>query len=397
MKVLFLSNLYPPHFIGGYEQLCMDAVDGLTARGHECHVLTSTYGVDRQTREGHVYRLLQLEGDFYGARHGLAELNSIRVSNERILEQTLADLAPDVVFIWSMRRFSRSLILLVEKLHPAVLYYVTDNWLLDQYRPTTANLRKYLTSYRNLLQKPKVSNVICSSEHMKKEMVESGIPLSNAKIIHNGVNLTPYLSIVRPEPQDTMKILYMGRLVEQKGVHTLVTAFVSLCAQPRGMKPALSIVGEGDAQYVESLKRVVSESGNEAAVSFIGNVPREELANYFACHDIFVFPSIWQEPFSLTLIMALASGIPVVGTLTGGSKEILRDRHNSLAFQAGDSVDLADKLELLLNDQKLRASLARQGRSDALSCNLPVMIDEVETFLKGVIEGNPVFISQKVG
>lgn len=128
------------------------------------------------------------------------------------------------------------------------------------------------------------------------------------------------------------------------------------------------------------------QAGIEGIVSFTGNVSREELVGYFASHDIFVFPSIWQEPFSLTLIMALASEIPVVGTLTGGSKEILRDMHNCLAFEAGDSADLAVKLELLLGDAELRKSLARQGRADSLSCTLSVMIDKVEEVLKEVAQ-----------
>ena len=63
MKILFLSNLYPPHVIGGYETLCMEAVDGLAKRGHEVSVLTSTYGYDREITEGNIYRLLSLEGD----------------------------------------------------------------------------------------------------------------------------------------------------------------------------------------------------------------------------------------------------------------------------------------------------------------------------------------------
>ena len=63
MKILFLSNLYPPHVIGGYETLCMEAVEGLAKRGHEVSVLTSTYGYDREITEGNIYRLLSLEGD----------------------------------------------------------------------------------------------------------------------------------------------------------------------------------------------------------------------------------------------------------------------------------------------------------------------------------------------
>lgn len=386
MKILFISNLYPPHYVGGYEQLCMDVADGLMTRGHECHVLTSTYGVGKRPLEGHVYRLLELEGDFNGNRHSFLLLDKIRLSNEAILAEMIKTVAPEIIFVWNMRRFSRSLLFFAEKLHTKVVYYVTDNWLLDQYRPTRQNLRKYIQSYRNLLGRPKLHHVICSSEHMKHEMIENRIPLDHAFVIHNGVDLEPYLNIQRKEVQSDLRILYAGRLVSEKGAHTLLQAFISLVEKPDAAKLHLTIVGGGEESYIQELKAMSRQAGIEGIVSFTGNVSREELVGYFASHDIFVFPSIWQEPFSLTLIMALASEIPVVGTLTGGSKEILRDMHNCLAFEAGDSADLAVKLELLLGDAELRKSLARQGRADSLSCTLSVMIDKVEEVLKEVAQ-----------
>jgi glycogen synthase len=386
MKILFLSNLYPPHYVGGYEQLCMDVADGLMTRGHECRVLTSTYGVGKRPLEGHVYRLLELEGDFNGNRHSFLLLDKIRLSNEAILAEMIETVAPEIIFVWNMRRFSRSLLFIAEKHHAKVVYYVTDNWLFDQYRPTRQNLRKFIQSYRYLLGRPKLNHVICSSEHMKHEMIENRIPLDHAFVIHNGVDLEPYLNIQRKEVQSDLRILYAGRLVSEKGAHTLLQAFISLMEKPDAAKLHLTIVGGGEENYIQELKAMSRQAGIEGIVSFTGNVSREELVRYFATHDIFVFPSIWQEPFSLTLIMALASEIPVVGTLTGGSKEILRDLHNCLAFEAGDSTDLAVKLELLLGDAEFRKSLARQGRADSLSCTLSVMIDKVEEVLKEVAQ-----------
>jgi glycogen synthase len=385
MKILFISNLYPPYYVGGYEQLCMDVVEGLSAKGHNCHVLTSTYGVGGSVLEGQVHRLLELEGDFHGKRYSFVHSDSIRTRNEAIVRKVIMDIAPDILFIWNMRRFSRSLLFLAEKLHTKVVYYVTDNWLLDQYRPTRENLRKYIQSYRHLLSRPELQNVICSSEHMKNEMIENHIPLDRAHVVHNGVDLEPYLKIMRPEANNGLDILYAGRLVSEKGTHTLLQAFISLVQKAHAPKLHLTIVGGGEDSYIAELKAMSRFAGTEKMVTFTGNVSREELAGYFAGHDIFVFPSIWQEPFSLTLIMALASEIPVVGTLTGGSKEILTDMYNCLAFEAGDSTDLADKLQILIDDAGLRKSLAMQGRLDSMTCNLPVMIDKVERILENIV------------
>jgi len=386
MRILFLTNLYPPHFIGGYEQLCKDVADGLAAKGHDCHVLTSTYGIGRQSTEGNVYRLLALEGDFAGNRPSLAASNRIRLDNERTLLKVIGEVDPDLIFIWSMRRFSRSLLFLLEGLGRRVVYYVTDNWLLDHYRPTRQNLKKYLLSLGCLFKRPSLDNVICSSNHMKQELIERGIPLQKAHVVYNGVDLAPYLDIQRERKHDVTRILYAGRLVSEKGPHTLLQAFIDLPVEQR-RDLQLTIVGGGEEAYIRGLQGMARQAGVEKAVYFTGNVSREELPGYFASHDIFVFPSIWQEPFSLTLIMALASEIPVIGTLNGGSKEILRDRENSLAFTAGDSTNLVEKLQTLLDDQALGRALARQGRADSLSCTLPAMVGKVEKILEEVARG----------
>lgn len=65
MKILFLSNLYPPHHIGGYGMLCLEVVEGLAKRGHDVTVLTSNHGVDEEITEGYVHRWLTLESDIH--------------------------------------------------------------------------------------------------------------------------------------------------------------------------------------------------------------------------------------------------------------------------------------------------------------------------------------------
>ena len=61
MRILIVSNLYPPHHIGGYELGCRDVVEGLKARGHEVKVLTSTYGVGKRKCDGDVHRWLETD------------------------------------------------------------------------------------------------------------------------------------------------------------------------------------------------------------------------------------------------------------------------------------------------------------------------------------------------
>ena len=65
MKILCLSNFYPPYQIGGYEMLCQEVVNALAQRGHTVTILAGTYGVDQPVIEGNLHRLLTLESDLY--------------------------------------------------------------------------------------------------------------------------------------------------------------------------------------------------------------------------------------------------------------------------------------------------------------------------------------------
>ena len=103
LKILVLTSLFPPHYIGGYEVGCGDVVAGLRAKGHDVTVLTSTYGVDREVREGFVERSLTID------IHPVAQttLAHQRRLYEREMHNQPRILAlakarrPDIVFVWS--------------------------------------------------------------------------------------------------------------------------------------------------------------------------------------------------------------------------------------------------------------------------------------------------------
>jgi hypothetical protein len=82
----------------------------------------------------------------------------------------------------------------------------------------------------------------------------------------------------------------------------------------------------------------------------------------FAAHDIFLFPSIWEEPLARVVQEAMACGLVVIGTDTGGTPELLAHGHNGLVFSAGDAPDLARSLETAIADQHRFASLSQNAR-----------------------------------
>jgi glycosyltransferase involved in cell wall biosynthesis len=118
------------------------------------------------------------------------------------------------------------------------------------------------------------------------------------------------------------------------------------------------------------------------ACAFLGRVPREELPAVYRAHDVLAFPSTWREPFGLTHLEAMASGLPVVSTLAGGQREFLVPGENCLAFETEDAAGLADALDRLRVDLSLGPRLAEAGmRLVRDRFTLARYVDDLERFV----------------
>ena len=133
MKLLFVSNLYPPHHLGGYELLCHEVAARLIARGHDVQVLTSTFGVRTETAEPGIYRRLLLESDVYYYRpQQLLRYRSIQSHNRQAVERTLREVAPDAVIVWGMWNLTKHVTQQLEELNGLpVLYYLASSWPIE--------------------------------------------------------------------------------------------------------------------------------------------------------------------------------------------------------------------------------------------------------------------------
>jgi glycosyltransferase involved in cell wall biosynthesis len=149
----------------------------------------------------------------------------------------------------------------------------------------------------------------------------------------------------------------------------------------------LTIVGSGHPEYEQSLHKLVDESNLEGRVFFWPRVPREEMPLLLRKFDVLVFPSLWDEPLARMMQEAMACGLLVVGTPTGGTPEILKDGETGLTFPPGDAKALASQLQRLLKDHELRDKLSHNARRIVESkFSLTRMVDEIEEHLEAVAE-----------
>ena len=395
--MLVVSNLFPPHYLGGYELLCGQVCQGLRARGHEVEVLTSRHGSDpRDPPEPGIHRELHLVSPFETpAVMDRSVRKRVGRLNEAITRDWILRLRPDVVFVWSQLRVtlgpSRAashmglpLAFTFNDEHPLIFVRRRPSW-----RPRRlVGALLDATLYRELfLEYLDLSHVTCISRHLLDRLVAGGLPVGHARIIHQSIALADFppradLGAL----QDPPRLLFVGQLLPYKGVSPLIEAVRRLVASGREVR--LTIAGSGESRYEQRLREAARPLGDR--VFFLGRVDRADLPAIYRDHDLFVFPSTAVEGFGLTFLEAMASGLPVVSTDSGGHGEVIRHGVNSLVFPEGDAEALASAILTLLDQDGLRRDLAQRALAEVRRrFHFDRYLDEIEDFLDEAVRQGP--------
>jgi glycosyltransferase involved in cell wall biosynthesis len=187
--------------------------------------------------------------------------------------------------------------------------------------------------------------------------------------------------------EGTLRLLYFGRLVSFKGVHTAVEAMGVLSDRGLADRVELTVVGGGHPDYEAHLRSLAAQLGVGHQIQFTGRLPWDELLMQLKRSDVMLFTTIGPEAMARTVMEAMAAGLLVIGTTQGGQKEMLFDGENAMVFQAGDALSLADCISRALDDPSLRYRLARAGQQTVLEqFTLSRMADDMEAWLGAISE-----------
>jgi glycosyltransferase involved in cell wall biosynthesis len=207
----------------------------------------------------------------------------------------------------------------------------------------------------------RVRRIMAVSQALRENLVNTGkIPRELVEVVPNGLNVKAYPVRVEPEPlpgePPRLPVIgYFGRLTRRKGPELLVRAAADLGR--RGVDAEFLIAGEGPER--QRLERLAVELGVRQRITFReAPLPARDLLPTF---DVFVSPSR-QETMGMTVIEAMACGVPVVATAVGGIFTVIRDGENGLLAPPEDFAALADRICDLLKDPARRHEIAAAGR-----------------------------------
>lgn len=393
MKILMINSFH--YMRGGGERCFFDLSDLLRGRGHEVIPFCMDHPRNFPSEySDHFVSFIDFPTELSkpGISPKLRVVERVLYSREarRKVEALIEETRPDLVHIHGFIHETSTSILpalkaarlpVIQTLHDYKIAcpnttFVSDDRICEackggrfynmtRYRCKRGSLSASLLASAEMyfhqvfrLYEPNIDLFISPSQFLADKMAEHGVrkPII---AIPNFINPGNFTAVYEPENH----FVFAGRLVRVKGVLTLLEAMRHINSDA-----VLKIAGAGE---LEGEMRQFVETHNLTNVQFMGHLATDELARLVQTALFTVSPSEWYENYSMTVIESLACGTPVIGSRIGGIPEQVRDGWNGYLFEPGNAVELAAKMQALLDDRERGIEMGRNGRSQVEALNGP--------------------------
>ena len=353
MKILIVENI--PQFGGGCETMSLQMGRELHERGHEIYLAHESSGSMLEAYSTFAKEILRIPLTLFSWRNMNGTFISVRGMARAVQRHDI-----DVIFTSHLGHL-RGLSLL-KKFYsiPSVFYLGLPPYDLQQ-----PNVKKLDWSMK-LAVKDILAGVACSN-WIAEMWRQAGWPSESMYVVPHWIDTEKFKPVVdKIELRNrlnltasTQIILYMGRVVENKGVEVLLKAFSKI--QLQAPNTELVIAGPVAPDYQIHLHSIGAKLQIHPRLTIVGAV--SNAADYFAAADLVVVPSIVEEAFGIVAIEAMACGTVTVVSSSGELPSVVGNKYRDLVFESGNSEDLADKVVSWLREpQKMvrRAEDLRQ-------------------------------------
>jgi glycosyltransferase involved in cell wall biosynthesis len=395
MRILIISNLFPPVTSGGYEVECGSVAEHLGHR-HEVLVLSSAPPGGLPEEPGVRRELTYLSGDARGARQAPPAALRGAASARRALQW-----GPDLVYAWNCASIPQSTLRLLADAGVPVAFRVCEHWFgglftYDQF------MRELLPAKRSPARRAWADG--CRALNRLPQLRLSPCAPMRAAISWNSralERLVPTPPFVEPvleavqhpvprygevyerverAPAPDPEIVFLGRVTPYKGLGVAVEALARLRA---GAHPTarLVVVGPEEPAYAAKIRELAARLGLEGAVGWRGQLSPEQSAAALARAHALIVPSVWEEPFGLVAIEGAMARVPVVAADVGGISEGLHAEEHALLFGRGDSAAAAAALARVLEDPQASAARVARARERSQAFRLAPYLEEQERFV----------------
>jgi glycosyltransferase involved in cell wall biosynthesis len=418
MRVLVMSNNYPPYHGGGYGLHCSWYCEELFKRGHDIVVLTSA------SRQGDVK---------CGLLNGVAVLRELKhisddcsvfsllrdsKQNVKAVEAAIKRYSPDVIYCHGIDGVGFNTYLAATGAGVPSFTTVGDTWLSQCWRNlprfdrwTGIALGGNRAGFAKLLKRtvgaaghfyglkayatpPRFHPVGCISKYLLDDLTRAGAPTRNAGCVIAPMLPRAYFHTDRTaighsgERTSHLRALMVGRLSPEKGIDVAIHGVA--IAVKLGSDISLTVVGHGTDAILRQLESLTRDLDVSDRVTFQAEATTESLPTIYSRHDVLLFPSRANEGFGLVNAEAMACGVPVIGTAHAGSAEAIVEGVTGLRIAKDDFEALAARLIELQNDRLLLRRLSQAAVAYAQRHHPDIVLNRIENCLCRSVEGLPV-------
>ena len=364
MKILMLTWEYPPRIVGGIARVVNDLSKRLIKDGHEVTVVTYREGNAPYFEDDKGVKVYRIDNYIINPNNFIdwimqMNFNMVAKASEIIAKEGKFDVihAHDWLVAYAAKTLKNSYDTpIVSTIHATEsgrnsgIHDETQRYINDT---------EWMLTYES-------TEVIVNSNYMKRELQSLfGLPFEKINVVPNGININMFSGIERDYEfrrqyaLDNEKIiLFMGRLVYEKGIQHLISAMPKILQRYHDAK--LVIVGKGG--MTDELKAQVNSMGIENKVYFTGYMDSKQVCKMYKCADVSVFPSTY-EPFGIVALEAMLSGTPVVVSDIGGLNEIVEHGENGMKSYAGNPNSIADSILSLLYNPQLSQEVVKKAKN----------------------------------
>jgi glycosyltransferase involved in cell wall biosynthesis len=396
IRILIVSLDYPPPVRGGYGVWCNQVCTWLKQRGHDVLVLTTTTQEIQHFTDGDIPVRRILRCYWNGSEcvyPPLLDALAIEQVNQEQFRTILDTYRPDVVSFWHMGAMSLGLISTAAQRGLPIVFVIGDDWLCYgwwadawtrrfRHHPRHATAIARHTGIPTRLPDLGTMGIFCFISDFTRRRAEEvgGWRFRQYEITYPGISRTEFPPLqAQTKPTWGWRLLWVGRVIEKKGIMTAINALAYLPPQT-----VLEIVGPfEEPAYRNYLEQQADSKGISSRIAF-SLATRQELGAYYQRADVTLFTSMIEgEAFGLVPLEAMASGSPVISTCVGGSGEYCADGVNCLRVPPDDADALARAIRQLAEDDALRCRLVEGGLRTASKLTLEQQAERIE---RGLLE-----------
>jgi glycosyltransferase involved in cell wall biosynthesis len=398
MRVLFVSNLYPPVVRGGYETGCALVAGHLQERGHEVRVLSSSLERESAPADPAVDRSLEfMTPDKRGAsRAPIAAVRAASVARRNLAWE------PDLIYCWNGAAIPQAALRILADSGLPLAFRVEEHWfggifmhdqflreLLPEHRPPARALwslgcRALNAALPTLRLDPTAglrAAVTWNSEAMKRMAPPpSFVHAVLGRVIHPAPPRSDVYSHVARDPAPTPTIAFLGRVAPEKGLEVAIEA-IALLREQLHSPVSLEVVGPEQHGVGEQLRALAERLGVSGDVLWLGQRTPVQAAEVLARAHALIVPSTWDEPFGYVMVEGALARVPLVASDVGGISEAMADESHALFFPRGDAAAAAAALARTLTEREQTAARVERAFERAQQFRVGPYLQEQERFV----------------